>query len=132
MKLVRFRNFCNVFFEFVWRNILEIKNNLRLSLLFDIYGKLLTEKQISVLKDFLDFDFSLSEIAEANSTSRQSVNDLVKRSLKTLEDYEVKLQILEKFEKIKLHISICSHLLSEQIVPKYEISCELNKLLEVL
>ncbi len=114
------------------RAILEINHNLRLSLLFELYGKLLTEKQISFLKDFLDFDFSLSEIAEVNDSSRQSVNDLVKRSLKTLEDYEAKLRFLEKFEKIKIHTNNCLCLLSKEKVPKKEISNELSRLMEVL
>lgn len=111
---------------------MEINHNLKLSLLFELYGTLLTEKQISFLKDFLDFNFSLSEIAEANETSRQSVNDLVKRSLKTLEDYEDKLHFLEKFEKIKTHTNNCLNLLSKDIISKQMISGELNKLLEVL
>jgi len=110
----------------------EINHNLRLSLLFELYGTLLTKKQGLILKDFLDFDFSQSEIAEKNNISRQSVNDLVKRSLKTLEEYEDKLQILKKFEKIKIHTNNCLSLVSKDFAQNQAISGELGKLLEVL
>ena len=38
--------------------------NIRISILCQIYGKLLTEKQYQVLNDYYNNDLSLSEIAE--------------------------------------------------------------------
>lgn len=111
---------------------MEINRNLRFSLLFEMYGQLLTSKQIAFLKDFLDNDLSLSEIAEKNVVSRQSVNDLVKRSLKILEDYEGKLHFLKKFEGIKSGVSTCKELLSQSSFDKRELERELSKILEVL
>ena len=46
-------------------------------------------------------DFSLSEIAEEKGISRQGVHDLVKRCQKTLEGYEKKLHLVEKFLSVK-------------------------------
>lgn len=111
---------------------MEINHNLKLSLLFELYGNLLTEKQGSFLKDFLDLNFSLSEIAEINESSRQSVNDLIKRSLKKLEEYEGKLHFFEKFEKVKIHANNCLTILSKNEFSKQEVVNEINKLLEVL
>jgi predicted DNA-binding protein YlxM (UPF0122 family) len=47
---------------------------------------------------YLD-DFSLGEIAEEFEVSRQAVYDNIKRTEAMLEDYEVKLMLLSKFEK---------------------------------
>ena len=47
---------------------------------------------------YLD-DFSLGEIAEQFEVSRQAVYDNIKRTEAMLEEYENKLQLLEKFEK---------------------------------
>lgn len=49
-------------------------------------------------------DFSLSEIAQMQGISRQGVHDLVKRCDRTLEGYEQKLHLLERFLKMKEQI----------------------------
>ena len=84
---------------------MDINKNIRISLLLEIYGNLLTTKQKQILTDFYDNNMSLGEIAENTSTSRQAVNDIIKRSQKILENYESKLMLLEKFNKIKSDIT---------------------------
>ena len=71
------------------------------AMLYDFYGELLTEHQKKIQEDVVYNDFSLSEIAEENGISRQGVHDLVKRCQKTLEGYEEKLHLVEKFLSIK-------------------------------
>ena len=44
---------------------------------------------------------SLGEIAEDFGISRQGVFDLIKRCDKTLQGYEEKLKLIQKFEQIK-------------------------------
>ncbi len=83
---------------------MEIEQNLRISLLLDFYGELLTKKQRETLKLFLDDNLSLSEIASMFSSSRQAICDLVRRTEKILENYEEKLQLLSKFEIIRSKI----------------------------
>ena len=61
-----------------------LEDNLKLSLLFEMYGNLLTEKQKLYLDGYLNKNLSLTEIAEVNNSSRQAVNDLIKRSIKFL------------------------------------------------
>ena len=58
------------------------------ALLFDFYGELLTDKQKAVFEEAYVYDCSLSEIAEEHGISRQGVHDMLKRSQKTLADYE--------------------------------------------
>ncbi len=69
--------------------------HIEISMLWEIYGKLLTEKQYQVLNDYYNNDLSLSEIAENNNISRQGVRDLIKKGEDKLFDYEEKLKIME-------------------------------------
>ena len=71
------------------------------TMLFDFYGELLTEHQRSIYEDAVYNDMSLGEIAEERGISRQGVHDLIKRCDKTLQDYESKLHLVERFVKAK-------------------------------
>ena len=62
--------------------------------LFDRYGALLTDHQREVLDLYLKSDWSLSEIAANQGTSRAAVHDIVRRSTRSLEDYEKRLGLL--------------------------------------
>lgn len=57
---------------------------LHLTLLYDFYGELLTEKQKQVFDLHYQDDLSLSEIGEELSISRQAVRDQLKRTEKSL------------------------------------------------
>ena len=61
---------------------------------------------IKIIQERLLNDFSLSEVAAARGISRQGVHDLVRRCNKTLEEYEEKLHLIEKFiaTKEKVHL----------------------------
>ena len=69
-------------------------------LLYDFYGELLNEQQRRIYEDAVMNDMSLSEIAQEAGISRQGVHDLIKRCDKTLEDYESRLHLMEKFRII--------------------------------
>ena len=71
-------------------------NNGYESLLLDYYGPLLTEKQQQTLKLYLDYDVSLSEIAEEEDSSRQAIYDSVKKSIAALKAYEAKLGLVKR------------------------------------
>lgn len=66
----------------------------RMNELLDVYGSLLTDKQLDILKLYYEEDFSLSEIAELQQISRAAVSDHLKRSEKVLDEYEAKLKIV--------------------------------------
>ena len=61
------------------------------SILFDLYGGLLTEKKRQVMELYHEEDLSLGEIAEEQGISRAAVHDALKTAEKSLRDYEDKL-----------------------------------------
>ena len=75
------------------------------TLLYDFYGELLNEHQKQIYEDAVFNDLTLSEIADEHGISRQGVHDIIKRVDKTLNGYESKLHLIEKFiiTKEKVH-----------------------------
>ena len=67
--------------------------------LFERYGVLLTEHQRTVLELYLRNDWSLSEVARTQETSRAAVHDLVRRACHALQDYESRLGLLAAEER---------------------------------
>ena len=74
------------------------------SLLYDFYGDLLTERQKEIYGAYVQDDLSLAEIAQEYQISRQGVYDLIHRVTATLEGYEEKLQLVEKFLEVKTKV----------------------------
>jgi len=62
--------------------------------LYERYGALLTEHQRQVLDLYLRNDWSLAEVASHQRTSRAAVHDLLRRSTKSLVEYESRLGLL--------------------------------------
>ena len=73
-----------------------MEDKVKISILLEIYGNLLTDKQKSLLDDYYNNDLSLSEIAENNEITRQAVRDILKKGEKKLFEYEEKLGIMKK------------------------------------
>lgn len=69
------------------------------TMLYDFYGELLTDKQKSVIELHYLNDLSLNEVGEQFGTTRQAVHDMIKRTVKILEQYEDKLKLYEKYSK---------------------------------
>ena len=69
--------------------------DMNISLLFDFYGEILTEKQQDVIDYYYNDDLSLAEISEHLGITRQGVRDSIKRAEATLVDMEEKLGLAE-------------------------------------
>ncbi len=81
-----------------------MEKNVEISVLCQIYGKTLTEKQYEIINDYYNNDLSLSEIAENNGITRQAVRDIIKKSENKL--YELEKQISAMKKMIKTQNSI--------------------------
>ena len=95
---------------------MDIIKTQRVNNLLDLYKDLLTDKQLEVMDMYFSYDLSLSEIASDTETSKAAVYDLIKRTTKTLENYEAKLHLLEKREKIFKLIENIDEDIKEKII----------------
>lgn len=71
----------------------------RISLLYDYYGALLSEKQRNAMELHYWHDLSLSEIATELNISRPGVADLLRRSMDDLNHYEKHLHLLQEAQE---------------------------------
>lgn len=106
--------------------VIKMNEILEQALLYDFYGELLTSHQKEIYEQFVLEDLSLSEIAEDAGISRQGVHDLVKRCNKTLEGYEAKLHLVEKFLSIKEKV----HRINELLESEDAVSIKENQLIQ--
>ena len=74
----------------------NMEKKVQIGMLCEIYGNLLTKRQLNILNDYCNEDLSLTEIAENNKITRQAVNDIVKKGESKLLEYEQKLGIMKK------------------------------------
>ena len=78
------------------KGVVTMEKNVEISILNQLYGNLLTQKQSKIIEDYYDSDLSLSEIAENNNITRQAVRDILKKGEKKLFEYEEKLQFMKR------------------------------------
>ena len=72
-------------------------DTLLMTMMFDFYGDLLTDKQREYYDLYHNEDFSLSEIAERAGITRQGVYDIITRAEKSLEELERKTGVVQKW-----------------------------------
>ena len=78
-----------------------LAKDMNISLLFDFYGEILTEKQQDVIDYYYNDDLSLAEISEHLGITRQGVRDSIKRAEATLIEMEEKLGLAKRFREIQ-------------------------------
>ncbi len=70
---------------------------LQLTIMYDMYSPLLTQKQRDVFELYYMDNLSFQEIAEIQNVSKASVFDLINRTKSKIFDYEDKLKLYEKY-----------------------------------
>lgn len=80
---------------------MEMAKNLRVGVLLDLYGGLLTDRQYDMMSLYYNDDLSLSEIAEQYGISRQGVHDAIKRGEEALVHYDETLGLAAVQEQRK-------------------------------
>lgn len=108
---------------------MELEKTLRMNTLFSFYRKLLTDKQAQYLSDYYEEDYSLVEIAENYAVSRQAIYDSIKRTEKSLKDYEEKLQLVKEFEERQNKIREIKDYLSQSYPNDQELQAMLDDLI---
>lgn len=115
-----------------------------ISLLFDFYGDMLTDKQRDVVELYYNDDLSLSEIAENEGITRQGVHDSIKRAESQLLEMEERLGLVRRFramkdgfesinlaardiQEINSHCG-CSHDIEEKVTKIMDLSRQLSEL----
>jgi len=74
-----------------------MNDTLQMTMLYDFYGDLLTEKQREYFNLYHNEDYSLSEIAEITNISKPGVYDIITRAEKALTQIELKTGIIQKW-----------------------------------
>ena len=69
--------------------MVDIEKTQKINNLLDIYKDLLTDKQQEIMDMYYLYDLSLSEIATNCNITRAAVYDIIKRTIKILENYEI-------------------------------------------
>lgn len=77
----------------------------RMTMLFDFYGELLTERQREFFDLYYNEDLSLSEIAENSGISRQGVRDVIVRAEGAMQEVEDKTGLIRRFLQMQNHIA---------------------------
>ncbi len=89
------------------------------------YGEMLTENQKEIAILYFEEDYSLAEIAQQFSVSRQSIHDTVNRVEKTLMDLENKLGLAKRFRTLEEGLKKCKEEL-QKVIPEKGSEAHLN------
>lgn len=79
---------------------MNLDKNVYLADLYDLYYKLLTPKQANYFADYYLGDLSLAEIASNYNLSRNAIFDQIKHAENKLLEFEEKLGLYKKINKI--------------------------------
>ena len=78
-----------------------MENTVYLTILYDYYKNLLTEKQCLYFEDYFFDNLTLSEMAETYKVTRSAVNKQINLTIEKLNEYEAKLNLYANSLKIK-------------------------------
>lgn len=85
----------------------------RMTMLFDFFGDVLTERQREFYDLYHNEDLSLAEIAENYGITRQGVRDVIVRAEAILNDLEEKTGIVARFLKVRTALEEIGRLTDE-------------------
>lgn len=109
-----------------------------MSILFDFYGELLTEKQKNLFDLYYNDDLSLSEIAEIAGISRQGVRDAIVRAESALREAEDKIGLAGRYTRIEdklRRIEDCAHYIAQVnsgSSKNFEIAAQTRKIMDLI
>ena len=90
-----------------------MEKDLKVGVLLDFYGALLTDKQAEALRLYYDGDLSLAEISGLLEITRQGVRDFLKRGEQQLLELEEKLGLFgERQKRLRLAAEIKTQIMA--------------------
>lgn len=101
------------------------EKDLKLALLYDRYAPLLSEKKRNIFEAYFSEDLSLAEIAQETGTSRQAVQEMIRRISGELRRMEEALGMVARKETVT---ALCRSI--EQIHPDSQTKALLDQILE--
>ncbi len=81
--------------------------SIEMTMLYDIYGKLLTTKQQQIFEEYYLYNLSLREIAQNREISYQGVRDSIKSSENMLKNFEDKIHMYDLLERVDKAYNLC-------------------------
>ena len=78
----------------------------RMTMLFDFYGDVLTDRQKEFYDLYYNEDLSLGEIAENYGITRQGVRDVIVRAENILTDMEDKTGLIKRFHTMRAQLEV--------------------------
>jgi len=84
-----------------------------MTMLFDFFGDLLTEKQRDYFDLYHNEDLTLSEIAGMAGISRQGVYDIITRAESTLAEFERKTGVVQRWGEMRTELEHAEALAQE-------------------
>lgn len=94
---------------------MELDRTVRLGMLLDIYGNILTIKKKEMLSMYVNDNMSYQEIADTLGISKPAVLDSIKVAERKLEGLESKLQVLAFRQKLSNLVDNSSNLRQDLI-----------------
>ncbi len=79
--------------------IIIFEKDMKIPLLLDTYGPLLSERKRELMDLYYNEDYSLAEIAEETGISRQGVRDSIKKTVAELHEWESVLHTAERLRE---------------------------------
>ncbi len=110
------------------------EKDLKIPLLLDVYGAILTERKREMMEYYYYEDYSLAEISEVTGISRQGVRDSLKKTVAELHELEDKLHMAERLQLYETCIERASDILSSarDLLSEGETKNQLNAVLSIL
>lgn len=75
-----------------------LENSIQISILYDFYGPLLSERQQQLVDLYFNENLSMTEVAGSLGISKQAVSVGLKTAEKSLKNYEEKLGLVARWE----------------------------------
>jgi hypothetical protein len=99
------------------------------TVLLDVYGMMLTERQRETMELYYEEDLSLGEIAEATGITRQGVMNCLRKSETHLKSLEQRLGLVLKLRELETDIAELERLLLDSEMKNESVMADIDDLL---